>query len=65
MVESFHEYVEPKGVQEARLEQMVIVMEHIDGLAQNCSNSIANELELLEYCTKPSIYILLLTNTFL
>ena len=28
---------------------------HIDGLVQNCSNSIANALELLQYCTKPSI----------
>ena len=24
---------------------------HIDGLAQNCSNSIANALELLQSCT--------------
>ena len=30
---------------------------HIDGLVQNCSNSIANALELLQTCTKPSIYI--------
>ena len=28
---------------------------HIDGLVQYCSNSIANALELLQYCTKPSI----------
>ena len=27
----------------------------IDGLAQGCSNSIANALELLQSCTKPSI----------
>ena len=27
----------------------------IDGLTQNCSNSIANALELLQSCTKPSI----------
>ena len=26
----------------------------IDGLAQDCSNSIANALELLQSCTKPS-----------
>ena len=26
-----------------------------DGLVQNCSNSIANALELLQYWTKPSI----------
>ena len=28
---------------------------HFDGLAQDCSNSIANALELLKSCTKPSI----------
>ena len=29
---------------------------HIDGLVQDCSNSIANPLELLQSCTKPLIY---------
>ena len=29
---------------------------HIDGLAQDCSNSIANALELLQSCTKLSIW---------
>ena len=29
---------------------------HIDGLVQDCSNSIVNALELLQPCTKPSIY---------
>ena len=29
---------------------------HIDGLVQDCSNSIANALELLQSYTKPSIY---------
>ena len=28
---------------------------YIDGLAQDCSNSIANALELLQSCAKPSI----------
>ena len=28
---------------------------YIDGLVQNCSNSTANALELLQSCTKPSI----------
>ena len=28
---------------------------HIDDLVQDCSNSIANALELLQSCTKPSI----------
>ena len=27
---------------------------YIDGLVQDCSNSIANALELLQFCTKPS-----------
>ena len=30
---------------------------YIDGLMQDCSNSIANTLELLQSCTKPSTYI--------
>ena len=29
---------------------------HIDGLVQDCSNSIANAPKLLKSCTKPSIY---------
>ena len=29
---------------------------HIDGLVQDCSNSTANALELLQSCTKPSIW---------
>ena len=29
---------------------------YIDGLAQDCSNSIANALELLQSCTKPSTW---------
>ena len=29
---------------------------HIDGLVQDCSNSIANALELLQSCTKPSTF---------
>ena len=29
---------------------------YIDGLVQDCSNSIATALELLQSCTKPSIY---------
>ena len=28
---------------------------NIDGLVQDCSNSISNALELLQFCTKPSI----------
>ena len=29
---------------------------HIDGLGQDCSNSIANTLELLQSCAKPTIW---------
>ena len=28
---------------------------HVDGLTQDCSNSIANALELLQSCTRPSM----------
>ena len=28
---------------------------HVDGLVQDCSNSIANALELLQSCAKPSM----------
>ena len=31
-------------------------IQHIDGLAQDCSKPIANAVELLQRCTKPSIY---------
>ena len=31
-------------------------MPHIDGLVQNCTNYIANELALLRSCTKPLIW---------
>ena len=34
---------------------LVVVVFHLDGLVQDCSNSIANALELLQSCTKPSI----------
>ena len=30
-------------------------MNYIDDLVQDCSNSIANALELLQPCTKPSM----------
>ena len=29
---------------------------YIDGLVQDCINSIANALELLQSCTKPTIW---------
>ena len=33
----------------------IVIKIHIDGLLQDCSNSIANALELLQSCTKPSM----------
>ena len=33
-----------------------MVKYHFDGLVQDCSNSIANALELLQSCTEPSVY---------
>ena len=30
---------------------------YIEGLVQDCSNSSALEMELLQSCTKPSIYV--------
>ena len=37
-------------------QEKTIVKWHIDGLVQDCGNSIAKALELLQSCTKPSIY---------
>ena len=39
------------------LQRKIPVLErlHFDGLAQDCSDSIANALELLQSYTKPSI----------
>ena len=34
---------------------MKYALQHIDDLVQDCSNSIANALELLQSCTKPSM----------
>ena len=33
-------------------------MVHVDGLVQNCSNSIALAMELLQFCAKPLILFL-------
>ena len=37
------------------LSQPQFVNEHIDGLVQDCSNSSASEMELLQSCAKSSI----------
>ena len=33
-------------------------MDYIDGLAQDCSNSSALAMELLQFCTKLSVFVL-------
>ena len=37
------------------------IQDHINGLVQDCSNSIANTLEFMQSCTKPVIYALVLS----
>ena len=36
----------------------VVMIPYIEGLVQNCSNSSAQAAELLQFCTKPSIYFI-------
>ena len=45
---SIHEYI--------KLSFSSVAIHHIDSLVQDCSNSIANALKLLQSCAKPSIY---------
>ena len=40
---------------ESPLNMLLFKMDDINGLVQDCSNSTANALELLQSCTKPSI----------
>ena len=47
---------------ETRYREMSREHYSIDGLAQDCSNSIANALELLQSCTKPLVCWTTLTN---
>ena len=42
----------------AQQKMSVYLIGHIDGLVQDCNNSIADALELLQSCTKPYIYII-------
>ena len=39
------------------LSEFTDIIQHIDGFVQDCSNSIANALELLQSCAKPSICV--------
>ena len=45
-----------------RVNKMMIHSSHIDVLVQDSSNSIANALELLPSCAKPSMYAVSITN---
>ena len=47
-----------------RLSRYIAMQPRIDGLVQDCSNSIADALELLPSCTKPSILPLLTGHRF-
>ena len=38
--------------------------DHIDGLVQDSRNSIVNTLELLQSCTKPSLYLFVCRSTW-
>ena len=42
----------------------MIQAHHIDGLVQDCSNSSALAMELLQSCTKPSIYSIVYRKIF-
>ena len=39
-----------------KMQQFPLKKMHFDGLVQNCSNCIANTLEILQSCTKPLIW---------
>ena len=39
-----------------KINKSVCLFDQIDGLVQDCSNSIANALEFLQFCTKPPRY---------
>ena len=40
-----------------RIALRYVLITHVDGLVHDCCNSIANALELLQSCTKPSIWL--------
>ena len=49
----------------ATSEVTVVIIRHVDGLVQDCSNSSALAMELLQSCTKPSMSCIQLINSFL
>ena len=42
-----------------QLQNLSLQYHQLEGLVQDCSNSIANALELLQSCTEPSIWPIL------
>ena len=42
-----------------RIKYYPVTIERVDDLAQDCSNPIANALELLQSCAKPSMCVTL------
>ena len=44
-------------LQEIEVNNQFLNINYIYGLVQDCSNSIANAMELLQSCTKPSVYV--------
>ena len=50
-----HNFLWKKRTSMVIVSTSIIAKHHIDGWVQDCSDSIANTLELLQSCTKPSI----------
>ena len=53
-----HKFSKQKNYIDNQKVQTFTKLHHFDGLVQDCSNSIANALELLQSCAKPSILYL-------
>ena len=46
----------PSGIYNTTRHQYISICVYIDGLVQDCSNSIALAMELLQSCAKPFIW---------
>ena len=57
--QNWHIFVQGNAFKNIEIQGTSTPVGHIDGLVQDCSNSIADALELLQSCTKPSIWTLL------
>ena len=59
-IQLFFPYTNPKSVEQTihRIydqQRYFALPSYVDGLVQDCRNSIANALELLQSCTKPFV----------